>query len=340
MALSVAAFSDLPEELLVEFLQRMGMPREVAEWRYLDARFNRGRNRGFAWIPHDRIEGMIGLIPFRLSGSAGECDVSWSCDWMLANPSKNPGMGIVLLNRAIQDCGRLFALGGNANTQRLLPRIAVRTMPDAAVGLRLRLRASAYHRRVEQSGLARRLLRPSVLAAIPLRWIGRSGRQRTVRSEPGLAPSIASLIEAQRGDIRWPGYDFEYVDWQIGRAPMLVSETSYSPTDAEPRAAAVYWTAPGAHGSWRLALWARAGAAEHLAMVLREATSRVYERGGAEISTIVSRVHVDRLAHLRATGFTVEGSRTLYECASADSGDAGGELSGLSYLDTDLAYRF
>jgi hypothetical protein len=161
-----------------------------------------------------------------------------------------------------------------------------------------------------------------------------------VRSEAGVAPRIASLIEARRGDGRWPAYDFEYVDWQIGRAPMLVSETSYSPADAEPCAAAVYWTARGARGSWRLALWARPGATGDLAMVVREATARVYERGGAEISTIASRADADHLAFLRRAGFTVEGSRTLYECADGDRGEAGAPLSCLSYLDTDLAYRF
>jgi len=337
MALSVAPFSDLPGGAVVEFLQRMGMPPDVAEWRYLDTRFNRGRNRGFAWMPHGRIEGMIGLVPFRISGTAGERDVNWSCDWMLANPATNPGVGIILLKRAVQESGVVFALGGNANTRRLLPRMALRTTADAAVGLRLRLRAGAYFARLEHSPVAPWL---PLVAPIPVRWIRRSGRRPSVRSEPGLARRIAPLIEAQRGEGRWPGYDFEYVDWQIGRAPMLVAETSASPADGEPHAAAVYWTARGARARWRLACWARPGADDHLARVLGEATSRVYERGGAEISTIVSRLDTDRLAALRAAGFSVEGSRPLYECADGDGGEPPGELSRLSYLDTDLAYRF
>jgi hypothetical protein len=52
---------DVPGKWFREFLGRIGMSPEVAEWRYFDSAFNRERNRGFVWLRHDRIEGMIGF---------------------------------------------------------------------------------------------------------------------------------------------------------------------------------------------------------------------------------------------------------------------------------------
>src|SRR3954463_13364384 len=119
MAASVVPLSQLPAELLREFLGRVGMAGEVVDWRYLDDDFNRGRNRGFAWLRRDRVEGMIGLIPFEISGTGTVREANWSSDWILADPNSNPGMGILLLRRAIESSRALFALGGNQNTQRL-----------------------------------------------------------------------------------------------------------------------------------------------------------------------------------------------------------------------------
>jgi hypothetical protein len=340
MASSVAPLNELSGDLLLDFLQRTGMSREVAEWRYLDSSFNRGRNRGFAWVPRKSVEGMIGLLPFRVAGPGPAWEANWSCDWMLADPSVNPGMGIVLLRRAIQESNVLFALGGNENTRRLLPRIATMTSPGAGVALHLLLRSGALLRRLERHGAMRHLSLPKAAYMIPLRWIRRSARGRAVRTESGVARLAARLIEADGGEHWAPSYDFNYVDWQIGRSPVLVSATSYSPDRGAPRAAALYWRPRASSEFWRLALWAKPDSYDHLAAVLREAVSHVYESGGMAISAIVSRLETERLGFLKAAGFVAGGRRALYHCSSSDRNSSPVELSGLSYLDTDLAYRF
>ena len=340
IASSVVPLNELSGDLLVDFLQRTGMSREVAEWRYLDSSFNQGRNRGFAWVPRKRVEGMIGLVPFRVAGAGPAWDANWSCDWMLADPSVNPGMGIILLTRAIKESNVVFALGGNEHTRRLLPRIATMTIPEAGVALHLPLRSGALLRRLERHGALRHLPLPKAAYMIPLRWIPRGARARAVRTESGLARSAARLIEADGGEHWAPGYDFGYVDWQIGRSPVLVSATSYSPDRGAPRAAALYWRPRTSAELWRLALWAAPDSHDHLAAVLREAVSHVYENGGMAISTIASRLETDRLGFLKAAGFVAGSRRALYHCASSDRERPPVELSGLSYLDTDLAYRF
>lgn len=340
MATSLVPLKELSRDVLLDFLQRMGMSREVAEWRYLDPGFNRGRNRGFAWLRRGRVEGMIGLLPFRVAGPGTTWEANWSCDWFLADPSTNPGMGILLLKRAIQESNVLFALGGNENTQRLLPRIATKTVPEAGVALHLPLRSGVLLRQIERRTAIGRLPLPKTLYKIPLRLVWGRRRGSAVRNESGLARAAAGLIEAERGEGWSPRYDFEYVDWQIGRSPVLASQTSFSPAQGEPQAAALYWRPRTSPEFWRLAVWAAPDSGDHLKAALGEAVSRVYESGGLALSTIISRLDADRLAVLRSAGFIAKSRRALYQCTASGSENPACELSRLSYLDTDLAYRF
>ena len=327
-------------ELLREFLGRVGMSREVVDWRYLDDDFNRGRNRGFAWVRRDRIEGMIGLIPFRISGSGPAREVNWSSDWILADPASNPGMGILLLRRAIESSTALYALGGNENTRKLLPRIATHTVPDAGLGMHLLLRSGALLRRVDQRGILSRLPKPRLLYMLPLRWIPSPVSSSEVRTEPGVSQAIAPLLGSRHGEGWSPRYDFTYVSWQIGRSPLIRSWTSYSVGDGEPRAAAVYWSPVASSDFWRLAVWYQPGSRDRLEIVLRHAVSEIYRRGGMAASAILSRLDSEVQGALRAKGFLeLAGRRPLYVCAGQDANPVP-ELSGLSYLDSDLAYRF
>jgi len=329
MAPSVVPLSEVPAELLREFLGRVGMSPEVADWRYLDPEFNQGRNRGFAWLRRNRIEGMIGLIPFQITRSGLIREVNWSSDWILADPGGNPGMGILLLRRAIESSRTLFALGGNENTRKLLPRIATRTVPDAALGMHLLLRSGAILARADRIGALRRLPKPRLLYLIPLRWIPGIASSSEMRTEMGVSREIAPLLDSTDREGWSPRYDFTYVSWQIGRSPLIRCWTSYSVCDGEPRAAAVYWSPAGSSGFWRLAVWYQPGSRDRLDAVLRQA-----------VSAIVSRLDSGVQAALRARGFLALGPRRpLYVCAGRDDGLVS-ELSGLSYLDSDLAYRF
>jgi hypothetical protein len=68
--------------------------------------------------------------------------------------------------------------------------------------------------------------------------------------------------------------------------------------------------------------------------------SQINRQGGMAVSAIVSRLDTEVQAALRARGFLPLGRRRpLYVCAGQDDNPVP-ELSGLSYLDSDLAYRF
>jgi hypothetical protein len=337
---SVLPLSEVPAELLREFLGRVGMPPEVADWRYLDQDFNRGRNRGFAWLRRDRIEGMIGLIPFQITGPGHIKEVTWSSDWILSEPSRNPGMGILLLRRAIESSRALFALGGNENTRKLLPRIATHVVPDAALAMHLFLRSGAILRRAGPTGRLGRLLQGGLLSKIPLRWVPGAGSSSEVRTQEGVSGEIVPLLDGAHREGWSPRYDFTYVSWQIGRSPLIRCCTSYCLSQGEPGAAAVYWSPAASSDFWRIAVWYQPSCRDRLDVVLRHAVSEIYRRGGMAVSAIVSRLDTGVQAALRARGFLPLGRRRpLYVCAGQDPSPVP-ELSGLSYLDSDLAYRF
>lgn len=340
MAPAVVPLTEVSPELLRDFLGRVGMTPEVADWRYLDRDFNQGRNRGYAWVPRNRIEGMIGLIPFRVAGGGSTRPANWSSDWILSDPTANPGMGILLLRRAIEGSGDLFALGGNENTRKLLPRIARHTVPDAGISLHLPLRSGAFLRRAERLSMLRGLPKPKLVYMIPLRWVRKSARGPAVNTEPGVAPRIAPLLEGS-GEGWRPYYDMSYLEWQIGRSPLLESYSSYSLSEGEPQAAALYWRPRASSDFWRLAVWCRKDHREHLASVIGTAVSEIYQRRGMAVSVILSCLDTEVRAGLRSAGFFAAGRRRpLYVCAGKESDGAVRELRGLSYLDTDLAYRF
>lgn len=340
MTSSVVPLSEVPAELLRAFLGGMGVTPEVVDWRYLDRDFNRGRNRGYAWLPRNRIQGMIGLIPFRVGTAGLSRSANWSSDWILANPTAHPGMGIVLLRRAIEESGDLFALGGNENTRKILPRLARHTVPDAAITLHLPLRSGALLERAARWMILRGLPKPRLLYMIPLRWVRKSARGPEVTTQQGVAPRIAALLEGDENGWR-PYYDLSYLEWQIGRSPLLQSYTSYSPSKGEPLAAALYWRQRASSDFWRLAVWCRKDGSKHLASAIRTAVAEIYQQKGVVVSALLSRLDIEARAVFHSAGFLAAGRRRpLYLCSGQESDGEVPELRGLSYLDTDLAYRF
>src|SRR3712207_729803 len=101
MASSVVPFGDVAGDRVRDFLRQSGFDPQIIEWKYFDPAFNRDRNRGYAWLQQGRVAGVIGLIPFTIATGTRTRALHWSCDWMLADPDASPGMGIMLLKRAM-----------------------------------------------------------------------------------------------------------------------------------------------------------------------------------------------------------------------------------------------
>ena len=325
---SFEPLSAVPVESATAYLAAQGVPPEISNWKYFDPRPVTGE-RGYVWIEGSEVAGFLGLIPFTICRDGVPTPAAWTCDWSLGRPDLPGAMGILLLKHVLKQTSLpLYTLGGNENTHRIYARIADHATLDAGILMYLPLRAGALTR------LFRQRMPPFLapLNRIPLPYWSSPGPARSgVRIEGGIAGAIEPVLAA--GGPGWrPRYDLQYLDWQIGRCPALDCFTCHAPG-----AAAVLWHARGDQSHWRMAAWS-AGAPDALDSVIAATVRHVFESRGELLSAVVSRLDAAMLSALRAARFRMHPRRR------ALFGVSGGapceELRPLSFLDTDLAYRF
>jgi hypothetical protein len=316
---------------LKRHLAPFGLPADIVEWKYFSAAVRHEGENGFVWLREGEVRGCIGLIAFEVHQPAGNIPAAWTCDWLVDSPQSNAGIGVMLMRHAQKAVPLLFSIGGNELNLQLMPRLAAFSFPESSVEVHVPLRAggSAWFR-----GLDRRLggiLRP--LQHAPLR----TGRVRQLQIEQGVSPLLEDII-AECGSETSPLYTLAYLRWQIQDCPTLQSATCYaSPRDM--KAASLCWSSKSAGTDWRLALWSRDDASRQTKDVLDATLRYVFERGGQRVSAIHSRADHVRASLLASRGFVSSGRPRPLFLAAPGSWN-GGELTGLSFVDSDLAYRF
>jgi hypothetical protein len=340
MPSAFAPLSSIAPTALIEYLGREGNSAEIVQWKYFDSRFNRNRERGYAWMKDGKIGGFIGLIPFQVAIGGRVAEAAWTCDWSVQDQTGR-GTGILLIRQAQEKYEFLTQLGGNEATQRIVSRLASKTVNDAGLMFYLPLRLGALLQ------LARRRLPRVPIDAVglvnrlPLRWPQKPVSPARVTFEPGISNVLSSLLEPElRGDI-YSLYDLEYMRWQIDACPLLTSETCYLAGESAPRAAALIWRQKASSDFWRMALWSRQGADREVDVLLSDVIRHIYERSGFLLSIVVSRLETSIIEALRSRGFlAAPRRRPLHIIHSKRTGEPVPELWPLSYLDTDFAYRF
>lgn len=345
MQRSIVPLSEVPRARVEDYLyastryfRELGRGRGSAAigWKYYDEAFNRGRNRGFAWVKDGRVRGFIGIVP-ALRARGGEiAPLNWTCDWGLEDPNATPGMGILLLRRAVAGAEATATMGGNANTRTLVPRLAVRSFDGAGLYFWRPLRTAALlHLAASRARVLGRLA-PTALGKVPLPWLVRSARRR-VRVTDGVAAGFDALFDAQRPAAWTARYDVPHLRWALERCPGIVSGSCYVEGDRGPVAGAVFWRAEASRVRHvRFALWTMPGAEDAARDVVGEVVRRARACGGAILSTLVGRWDTAELTVVRRAGlFPRRGPLPLYLFSPI-----GDSLGGLSYLATDLAQRF
>jgi hypothetical protein len=155
------------------------------------------------------------------------------------------------------------------------------------------------------------------------------------------APSLLTEWQAlARGD-QWAIFNgWQYVDWAVGRCPQLVTKTMLAP-EHDPCAAVVCWRRKSSPKRWRIALFAAPGGVEALRSALAAAVNQIHHEGAHVISAVAGRQDAQSVELLKWARFSESAARLPFfvftekhEHKCIDS------ASGLSYLDTDLAYRF
>ena len=140
---SLLKLAEAPPTLVRDYLVRQDISPEIVDWKYFDARFSRGRERGFVCMKDDKVCGFLGLIPFQVRKDARTLECAWSCDWSVDASQVAGGMGIMMVKQAKDAYDAVFNVGGNENTRRIFPRLSDRTVWDAGISFVLPLRLGA-----------------------------------------------------------------------------------------------------------------------------------------------------------------------------------------------------
>jgi hypothetical protein len=313
---------------------------EIAEWKYFDSDFNRDLERGIVWVREGRVAGFLGLIPFCLQrGGVRAAQCAWSCDWSV-DPLEARGMGLMLAKRARDLYDGVFNVGGNENTRRIFPRLADRTVPEAAVNLVLPLRLGSTFPLLPPGILKRALSRQKLLQQIPVHWV-RGPRRIGVSIETGLSPQVASAL-GEGASCDWqPMYDPEYVSWQLVRCPAVKCWSCWISSDSPPQTAALIWTSRSFSGYWRLFFCGAMSDLEKIEVLTGAIVSFVHDQKGIALFTMTSHLETGLMDLLAHQGFLRRRAKLPFYIMRGRNRELPlEEFKSLNFLDADLACRF
>lgn len=347
MSSTFVSSHQLPDELLRRYLLNLGNDAQITEWKYFDHEFNRGRSRAHCYVRDGEIQGMAGLIPFTLGRGAERWPAHWMLDWSSIDPVGKPGIGVRVAKSIDKTIEHGVILGGNNISIPLLERLFAGRMDDATSEYRLLLRLDPLLKSAQSRIAPLKVLARTPLKSLPLPRL-RERRQRAWRNaeiELGVSEKLQPLLDICPGEGHYALYDLPFLQWQIGRCPILSSATVTLCDRRGLRAGALLWRHQDSVLSWRAAVWARPGSRgeyQHaLERILLASTEHIYREGGALLSLVVSRGDEALKAALTHLGFrATRGHRALYAAHNAHSSQSIVELSGLNFLAADLSYRF
>lgn len=339
---AILPLRSVSKQLVKEYLRCRGMPSEVVEWKFYDEDFNRGRERGYVWTRDGVVHGFIGLIPWSVCNRGERLEMVWGCDWSVNDPNVSKGMGMALAAHAMSLHRPWISLGGSEKARTIMPHLANRVVDEAGLVFWQPLRLGAALKKLGDRHRLADWLGHTFLRSVPIRWVRpRSSRSHTIHTVPGLSPTVAELIEQDHHSEWHPHHRFDDLQWSMGRCPSIAIRTSYITGLSGIEAAAVFWRSAQASDFWKVALWADPTRRQLLSDLLHEVRWQVYEAGGLAISTLVSHLETDLIDHLQAAGYWRQPRPLpLYLLSQRKQPLPFGDMTGLSYVCTDLAYRF
>jgi|GEM_PF-940576 len=338
---SIHPVSIVPDDLVRKYLHSRGMPPEIIEWKYFDRIFNGDRDRGYVAMHNGQVCAFLGFIPFEIGYRSQSWKASWLCDWSRAPIDAARGTGRKLITEAMRGHDHLIGLAGSAIAQRIHPLIASRTFLHSGIRFERTLRLAAIQQKISRRiPLLRRVHLPK-LGMLPLGLPLRRSARPLTKIVNGVSTKIEALLGVSCTDGWFPRYDMAYLEWQLARCPVIMCWTSYIPADSRVPAAALLWRSVSSTGCWRLALLYEEGAKDEIGTVLKESLQHIYTQGGVSVAILVSRLETELAATIRDNGFRqCREAEPLYIYSGRSTSQPIGEMRGLSYLDTDLGYRF
>ena len=334
MSLSIKRLEEVDAKAVSDYLSDYGLEAAVIRWKYFDDEFNQGRNRGYVALKENRPVGFIGLIPFTASDRGRLIETAWTCDWSVAGDESNRTLGVAVLQKALRAFPSVFHVGGNHLTRRVFDRLANTVNADGVLDYVLPLRLSAViHKAARRVRFLKHLNRTPV-ARLPVRRVGRVRADDGVEVTAGLDERFVEVTSRRPGaPTFFPVYDSSYIDWQIGRCPVL---DSYSFV-GRGGAAALAWHLARNGREWRFAISASSSEADDRRAVLGSVIRFAYANGADTLRATAAKSDSETRALLSEAAFLLNGYRPFYAFHAAQDRHAYDEPWGLSFLDCDEA---
>jgi hypothetical protein len=334
--------AEVPMELVRDFLIGTGMGRGLraseVHWKYYDAEFNHGRERGYAWLKDGRVQGFIGWIPAQVATPVGDRDMVWTCDWSVERPDTNPGIGILLLAKVQKKFGFVGGVGGSADTNSIIPRMRTRTIAGNAVQMRRPLRVALFLERIEGKVSAFPKLSETAVGRVKLPRRTVPGSRAVSFSKGVNVAAIAPLFDQPASKQCRVRYEARHLCW-LGRYPEADFETAYLGAGSG-SAGAILWRMRWAPNRWRMAIRWDANGEELVEPLVAGVLGRLEGTSANIVSTIVSSHDQVNLEQLKRQGFIQSAERLpLYIPEYEGAGGCQDGFAGMSYLDTDLMFN-
>lgn len=322
---------------VTEFLSQYGLTNETLNWKFFDGPPLPDAPRGFVLDRDGSVRGFVGIIPFHFALHNTRIRSGWVCDWYCAEHSS----GGLLLDKAVRAYGHLCAIAGNENSRPILKHTATRTYEGSCVLHHLPIRLGAFLQKVRIRGRALPFARSRLLGRLPVRVLKSPTSSIPIAVESGVSPRIQPLLAALPSADAAASYDVADLTWQVGDCPHIHCHTILADAGPTTPAAGLLWRRRESTSFWRMATWAIPGSLPHLEAVIRGAALFVKRNGGYMLSIATSRLDEERCAVLRSVGFMEGRARDpLFVYVAKGRAYPDYELSELSYLAADLAYRF
>jgi len=332
---SVSPLSALSPEALIQYLGARGTPRSIVEWKYFDDSIAGSTERGFALVEDREIVGFLGLIPMEMRNGNRRLQMAWTCDWSVDNRLRG-AYGLFLLKTAVEHAGQVIALGGADTTRQILARLARSRDDQAGIVFRKHLALGAYARALQRRKFPVANEAINVLDRIALPRL----RKARVETKAFRALTSDRLVppETDTGGNWTPSYDSAALEWRLLRCPVVEAWVCEGPQD---RASVLVWRSTEQRREWKAALFGTGKETGELSACLESALRHIVQQGGSSVSVLVSRWDRTLIGVLSAARFReAKFNYPIYFLQAGTAGESLNTIAGLSYLDSDLHYRF
>jgi hypothetical protein len=247
----------------------------------------------------------------------------------------------MVIKESLRSYDVIYSLGGSEKTKAILPKLARSTFLKAAIKLDKPLRLSIFPKLAAKKAGLNFLDRLSGLVDVRLARSKAGDYQKSVIST-GVSEQIKLVLsQTDTGEPFGSRYDSEYVTWQIGRCPEIVPFTCIVAGDAGSYAAILFWRHSESIDFCRLAIIGSSRVTiTEVGTALDYVLDYITGLGGGLVSILVSHMQTELLRLLRTKGFIASRLTLPLFILARGQADNCGELAELSYLDTDLGYRF